>query len=128
MALSQIDDEFIRQQQAAIERMNEMQRRSGLYNGRHSMPPTPDFIKLQRDMRHKEEFSEQHEPLKEPLEKNIEKIKPSIKHSSNQNTLNLPFNFLKTDKDITLILGLLLILLNEKADRKLLLALLYILF
>ncbi|MDD6478738.1 MAG: hypothetical protein PUF48_02850 [Oscillospiraceae bacterium] len=126
--MSQIDDEFIRQQQAAIERMNEMQRRSGLYNGRHSMPPTPDFIKLQRDKRQKEEVSEQPEPLKETLEKNIEKIKPNTKRSSNQNTLNLPFNFLKTDKDITLILGLLLLLFNEKADRKLLLALLYILF
>ena len=126
--MSQIDDEFIRQQQAAIERMNEMQRRSGLYNGRHSMPPTPDFIKLQRDMRQKEEASERPESLKETLEKNIEKIKPNTKRSSNQNTLNLPFNFLKTDKDITLILGLLLLLFNEKADRKLLLALLYILF
>ncbi len=125
--MSQIDDEFIRQQQAAIERMNEMQRRSGLYNGRHSMPPTPEFIKLQRDMRQKEEVLEENEPLKETLEKNIEKIKPSAKHSSNQNTLNLPFS-LKTDKDITLILGLLLLLFNEKADRKLLLALLYILF
>ena len=40
--------------------------------------------------------------------------------------LTLGNNF-KLDKDITLVLGLLLILANEKADRKLLLALLYIL-
>ena len=42
--------------------------------------------------------------------------------------LNIPFlNDLKTDGDLTLILGLLLLLLNEKADKKLLFALLYIL-
>ena len=34
---------------------------------------------------------------------------------------------LKTDGDLTLILGLLLLLLNEKADKRLLFALLYIL-
>ena len=36
-------------------------------------------------------------------------------------------NRLKTDGDLTLILGLLLLLLNEKADKRLLFALLYIL-
>ncbi len=42
--------------------------------------------------------------------------------------LNIPFlNDLKTDGDLTLILGLLLLLLNEKADKRLLFALLYIL-
>lgn len=43
-------------------------------------------------------------------------------------SLNIPFlNDLKTDGDLTLILGLLLLLLNEKADKRLLFALLYIL-
>lgn len=42
--------------------------------------------------------------------------------------LNLPFlDFLKKDSDITLIIGLLLILISEKADKKLLFALIYIL-
>lgn len=36
-------------------------------------------------------------------------------------------NRLKTDGDLTLVLGLLLLLLNEKADKRLLFALLYIL-
>lgn len=36
-------------------------------------------------------------------------------------------NRLKSDGDLTLILGLLLLLLNEKADKRLLFALLYIL-
>lgn len=43
-------------------------------------------------------------------------------------SLNIPFlNNLKTDGDLTLILGILLLLLNEKADKRLLFALLYIL-
>ena len=42
--------------------------------------------------------------------------------------LDIPFlNKLKSDGDLTLILGLLLLLLNEKADKRLLFALLYIL-
>ncbi len=43
-------------------------------------------------------------------------------------SLNIPLlSQLKTDGDLTLILGLLLLLLNEKADKRLLFALLYIL-
>jgi hypothetical protein len=42
--------------------------------------------------------------------------------------LNLPFlENLKTDGDLTLILGILLLLLSEKADKRLLFALIYIL-
>jgi hypothetical protein len=42
--------------------------------------------------------------------------------------MNLPFlNNLKNDGDMGLVLGLLLILISEKSDRLLLLALLYIL-
>ena len=44
------------------------------------------------------------------------------------NGLNLPFSdMIKNDGDISLILGLALILLSEKSDKKLLFALLYIL-
>ena len=57
------------------------------------------------------------------------KTKP---HSPSQNSLfpglDIPIlNKLQTDGDLTLILGLLLLLLNEKADKRLLFALLYIL-
>ncbi|MBO5210809.1 MAG: hypothetical protein J6B80_02640 [Clostridia bacterium] len=42
--------------------------------------------------------------------------------------LDIPIlNRLKADGDLTLVLGLLLLLLNEKADKRLLFALLYIL-
>lgn len=42
--------------------------------------------------------------------------------------LNIPFlENLKTDSDLTLIIGILLLLLSEKADKRLLFALIYIL-
>ncbi|MBO5322003.1 MAG: hypothetical protein J6B22_05295 [Clostridia bacterium] len=44
-----------------------------------------------------------------------------------RNNINLPFENLFKDKETALILGLLLILYGEKADRLLLLALVYIL-
>jgi hypothetical protein len=65
----------------------------------------------------------------------IPDIKPepkqeSYKQNSNSllETLNIPFlSNLKKDGDATLILGILLLLLSEKADKKLLFALIYIL-
>lgn len=48
--------------------------------------------------------------------------------SSMFSLLNLPFlDKLKTDGDLTLIIGILLLLLSEKADKRLLFALVYIL-
>ncbi len=59
-----------------------------------------------------------------------EKPKPQPQQSPSDifSGLNIPIlSQLKTDGDLTLILGLLLLLLNEKADKRLLFALLYIL-
>lgn len=51
------------------------------------------------------------------------------KSSSLLDGLNLPFlDSLKKDGDATLILGILLLLFSEKADKRLLFALIYILF
>lgn len=53
---------------------------------------------------------------------------PKPKSNSIFEGLNIPFlDKLKSDSDITLILGILLLLLSEKADKKLLFALIYIL-
>ncbi len=57
---------------------------------------------------------------------------PSTVNRQNQNSLfaglNLPFlDRLQTDGDLTLIIGILLLLLSEKADKRLLFALIYIL-
>ncbi len=54
--------------------------------------------------------------------------KPTKKSGSLLGDLGLPFlENLKTDGDLTLILGILLLLLSEKTDKRLLFALLYIL-
>lgn len=57
-----------------------------------------------------------------------EKPKPSQNEAPFLEGLRLPFlEKLKTDGDLTLILGILLLLLSEKADKRLLFALIYIL-
>lgn len=59
-----------------------------------------------------------------------QKPPPPPKPQPNNSLLGLDIpilNRLKTDGDLTLVLGLLLLLLNEKADKRLLFALLYIL-
>ena len=54
--------------------------------------------------------------------------KPAEKSNSLFGGINLPFlDNLKSDGDATLILGILLLLFSEKADKKLLFALIYIL-
>ena len=94
-------NEFSRQQQEAIDRMREMNRKSTNHppNNVHSPPPKPQ-------------------------------PKPTPKQQNSQDGLGLelPFGNLFKDKDSALILGLLLILYGEKADKMLLLALVYILF
>ncbi len=68
----------------------------------------------------------------EPVQHNhARQHNPNPTPSSNSllSGLGLPFlDSLKTDGDMTLILGILLLLLSEKADKRLLFALIYILF
>lgn len=66
-----------------------------------SIPSTPDFVKLKQN---------------------------KTDDSSPYKKLNIPFlNDLKNDKDVSLILGLALLLFSEKSDKFLMFALLYIL-
>ena len=89
-------NEFSRQQQEAINRMREMNKKS--------TPPPPDNNRR---------------PPPKP--------QPKQQNSQDGSRLELPFGNLFKDKDTALILGLLLILYGEKADKMLLLALVYIL-
>ena len=65
----------------------------------------------------------------------IKEESPPPKHASHHKrnnsplgSLDIPFlENLKTDSDLTLIIGILLLLLSEKADKRLLFALIYIL-
>ena len=90
-------NEFSRQQQDAINRMREMNKKS--------TNPPPDNNRR---------------PPPKP--------QPKQQNSQDGSRLELPFGNLFKDKDTALILGLLLILYGEKADKMLLLALVYILF
>ena len=89
-------NEFSRQQQDAINRMREMNKKS--------TNPPPDNNRR---------------PPPKP--------QPKQQNSQDGSKLELPFGNLFKDKDTALILGLLLILYGEKADKMLLLALVYIL-
>ncbi|MBQ4120046.1 MAG: hypothetical protein IJD45_06630 [Clostridia bacterium] len=64
---------------------------------------------------------------KQPLPK--QESKPKQKNDTSLlGGLGIPFlETLKTDSDLTLIIGILLLLLSEKADKRLLFALIYIL-
>lgn len=106
------DYDFMRQQQAAVERMREMNSRAAA--GGQSMPPVPPFVKLQG------------KPESRPEPKPEQHARP---HPAPQPVPLIPkfAEKLKTDGDLTLILGLLLLLLGEGADKKLLFALIYIL-
>lgn len=90
---------FSKQKQDALERMREMNSRSTS----KKTPPKP-----------------QPEPKKD--------IPQNQKSNSLFEGINIPFlDNLTKDGDATLILGILLLLLSEKADKKLLFALIYIL-
>ncbi len=59
---------------------------------------------------------------------NTKTEQPSPPKNSLFDSIDLPIlNRLKNDSDLTLVLGLMLLLLNENADKRLLFALLYIL-
>ena len=78
-----------------------------------------DAIRRMKEMNRK---SEVEPPPPKPPEK------PPEKSNSVFGGINLPFlDNLKSDGDATLILGILLLLFSEKADKKLLFALIYIL-
>lgn len=95
-----MNQSFSKQKQDAVERMREMNSRSQYRQSPQKPKPEP-----------------KPQPKPEPP-----------KNNSLFDGLNIPFleNF-KKDGDATLILGILLLLLSEKADKKLLFALIYIL-
>ena len=104
------DKEFLNAQLAAVERMKEMNSRSHFQNQKsHPMPPVPSFVNIRdnKNQRSDSSFGSSEKP-KQP----------------NQNTApHKNRNQLQNDSTI----GLLLLLMSENADKKLLFALVYIL-
>lgn len=114
----QDNNSFLLQQQQAIKRMQEMQGRAQKSNP-HKMPPAPPFIKTEQASSVASSENAPHTDAPQNQPDGLQSI---------LSTLNIPIlNSLKSDSDISLILGVLLILLAEKSDRLLLIALLYIL-
>lgn len=137
------NNEFIRQSKEAVEKMREMNSRAVGNDRGQNMPPVPPFVRLQGNsqgsaagnpQRQRQNTAARQQPRRPPQEPAVTaEKKPEIKKDSNQSSgilsgLNIPFlDMLAGDADVSLIIGLLLILMSEKADKKLLFALIYIL-
>lgn len=131
------ENEFMRQQRAAVERMREMNQRAVPGNTNQPMPPVPPFVKLQNSgaSRGGNYQNNNNAPARQSGANHLQRdnqIKnppqSERKGGSLFEGLNLPFlDMFSKDGDASLIIGLLLILMSEKADKKLLFALIYIL-
>ena len=120
------DNDFMRRQQDAVERMREMSRKAA-ESSAQPMPPMPPFVRLQ---------NRENQPQSQGSAASQQSVQtvPQASPASNEDSLrkgglsSLPFlDMLNIDGDLPLIIGLLLILFSEKADKKLLFALIYIL-
>ncbi len=106
--------EFMENRQAAMDKMREMNSRSRYKNEPHS----PHFEQKEKTAQAKA-YSQPHQPKK------ITQPQPK---GQREGGMKLPFlDNLLNDGDSTLILGLLLLLMSEKADKTLIFALVYIL-
>ena len=128
------EKEFLRQQQAAVERMREMNARSAFGTQKpHQMPPVPSFVKVNEGKIGKGNptggFTAPNEKaFAETTQKNTSAQGNSYNSHHNSNGMGLPFlDNILSDSDTTLIIGLLLLLMSENADKRLLFALVYIL-
>lgn len=125
------DNDFMRRRQDAVERMREMSRKAA-ESSAQPMPPMPPFVRLQnRENQPQSQGSSasrqeavQARPQTSPAPNEENPLPPARKGGLS----SLPFlDMLNIDGDLPLIIGLLLILFSEKADKKLLFALIYIL-
>ena len=126
------DNEFARQSREAVEKMREMNSRARVDNNGQNMPPAPPFVRMQGN-RQGTAPQKQRQTNTQRQENPVPKINEMKDNKSNKDSgflsgLNIPFlDMLSRETDISLIIGLLLILMSEKADKKLLFALVYIL-
>lgn len=123
------DNDFMRRRQDAVERMREMSRKAA-ESSAQPMPPMPPFVRPQ---------NRENQPQSQGSAASQQSVQtgPQASPASNEDSLphtrkgglsSLPFlDMLNIDGDLPLIIGLLLILFSEKADKKLLFALIYIL-
>lgn len=141
--------EFMREQQRAIERMREMSRNAA-QTAPHTMPPAPSFVQVNgrqssapdgrtQPMHENAKYADNagyasvnaqaHQQQANTPPKNGADSRKTAPSGTSLLGIDLPIlDRIKNEPDMTLVLGILLLLWSEKADKKLLLALLYILF
>lgn len=123
------DNDFMRRRQDAVERMREMSRKAA-ESSAQPMPPMPPFVRLQN---RENQPQSQGSAASQQSVQTVPQASPasnedSLPHTRKGGLSSLPFlDMLNIDGDLPLIIGLLLILFSEKADKKLLFALIYIL-
>lgn len=123
------DNDFMRRRQDAVERMREMSRQA-VESSAQPMPPMPPFVRLQN--RENQVQSQGSAASQQSVQTGSQASPASnenyLPHTRKGGLSSLPFlDMLNIDGDLPLIIGLLLILFSEKADKKLLFALIYIL-
>lgn len=123
------DNDFMRRQQDAVERMREMSRQA-VESSAQPMPPTPPFVRLQSrgNQAQSQGSAASRQSVQTGPQASPASNEDSLPHTRKGGLSSLPFlDMLNIDGDLPLIIGLLLILFSEKADKKLLFALIYIL-
>ena len=124
------DNDFMRRQQDAVERMREMSRQA-VESSAQPMPPTPPFVRLQsrgNQAQSQGSSASRQEAVQARPQASPASNEDYLPHTRKGGLSSLPFlDMLNIDGDLPLIIGLLLILFSEKADKKLLFALIYIL-
>ena len=123
------DNDFMRRRQDAVERMREMSRKAA-ESSAQPMPPMPPFVRLQNRENQAESqgSAASQQSVQTGSQASPASNEDSLPPTRKGGLSSLPFlDLLNIDGDLPLIIGLLLILFSEKADKKLLFALIYIL-
>lgn len=129
------DDNFEEQQRRAVERMREMNRRSSLEGQTpHNIPPSPPFVRINKGPYENDTKGGDTAPKNNGDKSNInaENVPPQSKAGFDLSGffkgLDIPFlGKITENPDSSLIIILILLLWNDKADKLLLAALAYIL-
>ncbi len=123
------DNDFMRRRQDAVEKMREMSRKAA-ESSAQPMPPMPPFVRLQNreNQAQSQGSAASQQSVQTGPQASPASNEDSLPHTRKGGLSSLPFlDMLNIDGDLPLIIGLLLILFSEKADKKLLFALIYIL-
>lgn len=123
------DNDFMRRRQDAVERMREMSRKAA-ESSAQPMPPMPPFVRLQNreNQAQSQGSAASQQSVQTGPQASPASNEDSLPHTRKGGLSSLTFlDMLNIDGDLPLIIGLLLILFSEKADKKLLFALIYIL-